>query len=96
MTGFNEPYNFELGQTTLYVTGSLVGIDTVFCDPNNCETVPRFKVDSWALVDSVATLWTLPKWAALLFAVNLFLFFPVLCITGIYRLVKRRRQENGT
>lgn len=86
---FNEPYNYELGQAKLFIKGKVVGADTILCEPTNCELAPRFQVDSWALVDTVARAWTFPRWAGLLFIINLFMFLPTLTITEI---VKRIRQ----
>ena len=89
--GFNVPYNHELGQAKLFIKGKVIGADTILCEPTNCELAPRFKVDSWALVDNVARAWTFPKWAGLLFLANLFIFMPALLITGIGRRVRKRK-----
>ena len=86
---FNEPYNYELGHAKLFIEGEVIGADTILCEPTNCELVPLFRVDSWALVDTVARAWIFPNWIALLFIINLFLFAPILIITEI---IKRIRQ----
>ena len=88
---FNEPYNFELGYAKLFVIGQVVGADSVLCDPTNCELVPRFKVEEWALIDSVARAWIFPRWAGLLFIMNLIFFAPALTITEIVRQVRKRK-----
>ena len=89
---FNEPYNYELGHAKLFIKGEVVGADTILCEPTNCELAPLFRVDSWALVDTVARTWIFPKWIAMLFIINLFLFAPILIITEI---IKRVRQYNN-
>ena len=89
INNFNQPYNYELGRAELFIKGKVIGADTIICDPNNCELAPRFQVDSWALVDTVARAWIFPKWIAFLFVINLFLFTPILILTEI---VKRIRQ----
>lgn len=91
INNFNEPYNYELGGAKLFIKGKVVGADTILCDPNNCELAPRFQVDSWGLVDSVARAWIFPKWIALLFVINLFLFAPVLIITEIVKRIGQLR-----
>ena len=98
LDNFNEPYNYELGHAKLFINGKVVGADTIVCDPNNCELAPRFQVDSWGLVDSVARAWIFPKWIALLFVINLFLFAPVLIITEIVIRIRQRlkQRENTT
>ena len=88
---FNDPYNYELGQANLFIKGKVVGVDTVLCEPTNCELAPRFQVDSWALVDSVARAWTFPTWAGLVFLANLFLFVPALIIIEIVKRVRKNR-----
>lgn len=85
----NEPYNYELGHAKLFIRGKVVGADTILCDPTNCELVPLFQVDSWALVHTFARAWIFPNWVGVLFIINLFLFAPTLIITEI---VKRIRQ----
>jgi hypothetical protein len=70
--GFNELYNYEIGQAKLFIKGEVVGADTILCEPTSCELAPRFQVNSWALVDTVATAWTFSIWPAILFLINLF------------------------
>lgn len=88
---FNEPYNFELGHAKLYIKGKVIGADTILCDQSSCELVPRFQVDSWALVDTVVTAWTFPVWAGLLFLANIFLFLPALAVTEIVIRLRKRK-----
>jgi hypothetical protein len=88
---FNEPYNYELGQAKLFIKGKVVGADTILCEPANCELTPRFQVDSWALVDTVATAWTFPIWLGLLFLIDLFLLMPTLIIVEILKRVRKRK-----
>jgi len=89
--GFNEPYNYELGRAKLFIKGKVVGADTILCEPTNCELAPRFQVDSWALVDTVATAWTFPVWLAFLFLINLFLLMPTLIIVEIVKRVRKKK-----
>jgi hypothetical protein len=88
---FNEPYNYELGQAKLFIKGKVVGADTILCEPTNCELAPRFQVDSWALVDTIARAWTFPSWVGLLFIINLFMFLPTLTITEIVKRIRQRK-----
>ena len=90
---FNKPYNYELGHVKLFIKGKVVGADTILCDPNNCELVPLFQVDSWALIDTVARAWTFPGWMFLLFLINLFLLVPVLTITEILKWARQYRNK---
>jgi hypothetical protein len=89
--GFNEPYNYELGHAKLFIKGKVVGADTILCEPTKCELAPRFQVDSWALVDNVATAWTFPIWLAFLYLINLFLLMPTLIIVEIIKRVNKRK-----
>ena len=91
INGFNEPYNYELGKASLFIKGRVVGTDTIQCDPTSCELAPRFEVESWALVDTVANAWIFPLWIGALFLANLLLFAPTIIIIEIVRLVRRSR-----
>ena len=92
---FNDPYNYELGHAKLFVTGDVVGADTILCDPTNCLLAPRFKVGSWSLVDTVATAWFFPKWLFGFFLVNLVLIMPTLIIIEIVKPFRGKRLSNN-
>lgn len=63
------PEEFEFANTnTFRVTGHTVGIDTIVCQPENFESVPKFEVESWALTSYY------PR----------FLTFPILIVIGYY------------
>lgn len=94
--GFNEPYNYELGHARLFIKGKVVGADTILCEPTNCELAPRFQVNSWALVDTVARAWIFPIWVGLLFLVNLFLFVPILTITEIVKRIRNNKRAQSS
>jgi hypothetical protein len=93
---FNEPYNYELGQAKLFIKGKVVGADTILCDPTNCEIAPRFRVDSWRLVETVATAWTFPVWLGLLFLITLFLLMPALIIAEIVKRVRKKEMTKNS
>jgi hypothetical protein len=85
---FNQAYNLNLGMPNLFVKGKVTGIDTILCEPANCELAARFKVESWACTGYVARAWTFPMWAGIFFMANLILFAPALAITEIVRQVR--------
>lgn len=94
ITGFNEPYNHEIGHAKLFITGNVVGADTILCEPTNCEIAPRFKVERWALVDNVAKAWTFPPWAALAYLINLIVLLPTLAIIEISNSLKYKKKRS--
>jgi len=95
ISDFNEPYNFETGHAKLFITGKVVGADTILCEPANCEIAPRFQVEKWALVDSVARAWTFPTWMAALFLVNL-LFAPTLTFIEVKERLRSSKRKSGS
>ena len=45
-----KPQSFDFANGNNFrVTGQVVGVDTILCNPTNCEIVPKFKVESWTL-----------------------------------------------
>jgi hypothetical protein len=91
--GFNEPYNYELGHSLLYITGHVVGADIVECTPDGCDYAARFKVDHWGLVEPVATAWSMPRWMFIAFLVNLLFISPVLILRQLYLLIRILRSR---
>ena len=88
-----DAFNAEIMQSRFYVKGNVVGADTILCAPTNCELTPHFKVESWALVDTVARAWTFPVWLGILFLFNLFLLFPALTIAEIVRQIRKYKAK---
>ena len=91
---FNEPYNYELGHARLFITGKVVGLHTILCEPTNCELAPHFQVDSWGLINSVARAWTFPNWAGFSFLLNLIIIFPALTVFEIMNRIRNRKANN--
>ena len=92
-----DTYNVEIMQSRIFVKGNVVGADTILCDPTNCEVTPHFKVESWALVDTVVRAWTFPVWVGLLFLINLLLIFPALTIVQVVRQIRKyKAKKNGS
>ena len=75
LTGIDpfEPYEPELAMQDIIVSGKVVGVDTVLCDPSNCEVVPVFKVDKWSAVSYYPRLWTHGKTFLIIFLASTFL-----------------------
>ena len=94
---FNEQYNFDLGHARLFVSGKVIGADTLMCEPTKCELAPRFKVESWGLVEYVARAWMFPGWALILFIINVVIFIPALVIIEIVKQIRNReRVQKGS
>jgi len=43
-----ETFDFA-NHNTFKVTGNVIGVDTVLCNPESCEIVPKFQVNEWTL-----------------------------------------------
>ena len=63
------------------VVGKVVGVDTILCDPSNCEVVPKFEVKKWSLTSYS------PKF--LTFSLPLVALYFVLGIIGTPALLAR-------
>jgi len=65
-----DPYDFELAQQDITVSGEVVGIDTIACDPSGCEVAPVFKVKSWSVDSYYPKFWTHGKSFLVLFLLS--------------------------
>src|SRR5688572_18472174 len=72
-----ETFSFANGNT-FKIEGHTVGVDTILCQPEDCELVPRFKVESWALTSYYPRFQTFPVLAGLVYIVSAILGLPSL------------------
>ena len=49
------------GETSYFVEGEIIGIDTILCNPENCEIAPRFEIKKIRLNSYVCLLYTSPS-----------------------------------
>jgi len=85
LTG-EDPFNtsdFDLSHQAIIITGKVIGVDTISCDPTNYEVVLKFEVDKWATSIYYPRLWTHGKLFMIMFLLSnlyiimTFLFFIV-------------------
>jgi len=90
-----ETFDFANGNT-FRVTGQVVGVDTILCDPTNCEIVPKFKVDSWTLTSYYPRFWKFGIPAMLTYFGLWLIAFPILTImTFVRRKRKTKTREKN-
>jgi hypothetical protein len=79
------PYNYEVAHSAIFLTGQVVGVDTILCEKNGCELAPKFKVTTWSIDQYIPKMWV--------YGINFFLVYAgiaVLCvITGTVMIIKR-------
>lgn len=80
-----EPFLYEIAIGQIEITGKIVGVDTVLCSPQNCETAPRFLVESWQLIDYVPQFLTWSQIFQFLYSCSfalliIYLFFLLLYV----------------
>ena len=59
----NDNYaTFEFANGNSFrIHGKVIGIDTIYCDPPNCEIVPLFEVDDWTITTYHFKFWQFDK-----------------------------------
>ena len=55
----NENYQtFDFANNNNFkIDGEVIGVDTILCNPENCEIVPKFRVENWSLNSYYARFW---------------------------------------
>ena len=70
------------------VIGEVVGVDTILCDPLNCEIVPIFYVSDWKM-SYEPKFWLFNNVIFAIFSFSV-LLLPILIILTIKKLIKRK------
>jgi hypothetical protein len=92
-----EPYEPELAMQDIMISGKVVGVDTVLCDPSNCQVVPVFKVEKWSVGSYYPRLWTHGRTFLIIFLVSAFLSVIIALLfigTTIKTWIARQKQNS--
>lgn len=70
------------------ITGQVIGVDTILCNPEYCELAPKFKVSDWTLIQYYPNYKKLNILMHLAYIGLWIVVFPILTIVTIYRTRK--------
>lgn len=87
-----ENYNF-IFDNKFKVTGKVIGIDTIFCQPSNCEVVPKFKVDSWTLPNYYPKFWRFNPVVTAIYLLTWIIGLPMLAIVTAMNFLRKRKNN---
>jgi hypothetical protein len=87
-----ETFDFANGNT-FKVTGQVVGVDTILCDPTSCEIVPKFKVDSWTLTSYYPRFWKFGIPTMLTYFGLWIIGLPIVSITTFVKWEKKKANK---
>ena len=72
-------------ENSFKVSGQTIGVDTILCEPTNCEIVPKFKVNDWALTTYYPRFWKFSSPTILIYFGLCLFAFPILTIASFIR-----------
>jgi len=92
----NDPFattdpGLELASHDMIIKGMVIGVDTMECDPTNCQIVPKFKVESWSTSIYYPRFWTSGQIFIYIFLLaGLFSLLTIAVYIGwkLYKLIK--------
>jgi hypothetical protein len=78
-----------LTDNTFKVTGQVIGVDTIFCDPSNCEIIPKFQVSKWKTTLYDPRFWLFNDVTFVIYLSSIVLLLPIMTIITIITFKKR-------
>jgi len=88
--------NFDFANSnTFKVIGQVIGVDTILCDPSNCEVVPKFWVSSWKLTSYYPRFWKFNPPISLTYVCLWIIGLPILIINTFNSWKKKVKKDNN-
>ncbi|MCW8897922.1 MAG: hypothetical protein OQJ96_01030 [Flavobacteriales bacterium] len=88
----DKPETFDFANFNSFkVTGQVIGVDTILCNPNNYEIVPKFQVTDWKLTRYYPKFLKFSSPIMLLYLGLWCVALPTLTITTIYKAKRKRK-----
>ncbi len=91
LTNYNTMTFDFANNNTFKVSGQVIGIDTILCDPTNCEIVPRFQVSNWTTTTYYPRFWLFGKTLFIAYWSIIVLCLPTLTIMTIIKFIRQIR-----
>ena len=90
----DNPQTFDFANYNSFkVTGQVIGVDTILCDPQNCEVVPKFRVTNWALTSYYPRFYNLSIVTTLFYFGMLVTGIPILTFLTVDKWRQLRKQK---
>lgn len=93
LTNYNAMTFDFANNNTFKVSGHVIGVDTILCDPTNCEIVPKFQVSDWTTTTYYPRFWLFDKFIFIAYTSSILLGLPTLTLLTIIKLIRQKRKK---